>query len=208
MPDNDPNAKGQPRGVLTALIGPVAAALLLSTIPHSESGRNVQTTVTKQGTVEIVHADPQRYLRAYLDIAGVRTACDGLTGPDIGNRTFTEAECQTLLEQRLVEHAMHVEKCTPIDGNKYPYQTVAFIDFSYNLGWGAWCKSGAAKQVRLGNLTAACPGLLPYNKARVHGRLVPVEGLTKRRKREWEYCRTNLTPGATAANLPARLKGL
>jgi lysozyme len=193
---------------LTALVGASAAALLLSQIPLSESSRKVVTQVTADKQVVIVKQDPFKYMAPYLDIAGVRTACDGLTGAAIPKHgVLAPSQCQTLLEAALDTAAAAVEKCSPIDGNKYPAQVYAYVDFAYNLGGGAWCQSSARRAVLSGNLTASCDLLLLYNKARVHGRLVPVADLTRRRHRERAYCQTGLVPGATQANLAVRLRG-
>jgi hypothetical protein len=51
-----------------------------------------------------------------------------------------------------------------------------------------------------------CDWLLPWNKSRVKGRLVPLRGLTLRRHREREYCITGIVPAATAGNLKHRLE--
>lgn len=194
---------------LKAVTGLGAAALLLYLVPLMESNRHVQIQVDKANELIITHQDPYKYSRAYLDITGVPTACDGLTGPTIRKGSVVApSQCQAMLEAALQTAAVAVEKCSPIDGTAHPYQLTAYVDFAYNLGGGAWCKSHASRAVKAGMLAASCDLLLPYDKARVHGRLVPVADLTRRRHREMEYCETGLIPDATPANLPARLRGL
>lgn len=177
-------------------------------IPAEESGRRVITEITAARQVVIVKQDPIKYTHAYTDIAGVSTVCDGLTRGVTRRTVMTPQQCDDVMEAELAATATKVQACTPLDSAKYGYQLIAYVDFSYNLGTGAWCNSAAAHKVRIGSVVASCDLLLRYNKARVHGRLVPVADLTRRRKREQAYCQTGLVPGSTAGNLAARLKGL
>lgn len=208
MADNEQGSKPQTtNGKLTAVVGPVAAAALLSIVPLMESGRKVVTQITPTKQVVIVRQDPQRYTRAYRDMANVITICDGLTHGVTMRTTMSEQQCEAALEVVLAQEAEQLQRCTPLDKNKYGYQLAAFIDFVHNLGAGAWCKSSAAARVRAGRIAEACDLLTLYDKVRVHGRLVTVPYQLRRRLRERAYCQTGLVPGSTPANLPARLKG-
>lgn len=197
--------KGAAAG-LVALIGVTATAFLLESVPADESGRTVAAEVTAKGDVELKHIRGRQYLRAYLDIAGVATACDGITrGVKLGQR-YTEAECTRLLIRELEIHARGAMRCAPsLMREGYDYQRIAVVSFTYNIGIGGFCGSSARRYFEAGNPTYACARLLPWNKARVRGRLTPVNGLTRRRNREYQLCLTNLKPGYTPANLNARL---
>ena len=211
MPTGEQTAQ-QPKtatgGKLTATVGATAAAMLLSMVPLMESGRKVVTQATPDHQVVIVSQQPIKYTHAYIDIAGVATVCDGLTHGVTRLTTKSPQQCMDMLDAQLNVDAVAVQSCTPLEKTRWGYQLAAFVDFAYNLGDRAWCHSSAAKRVRAGDVAGACDLLLRYNKARVHGRLVPVADLTRRRKREREYCRTGLFPGSTPTNLAARLKGL
>jgi len=202
-PKPSPKAVG---GGLVALIGTAAAAMLFVLVPEEESSRKVEAKVTTDGKIQVRHISGKQYLNAYLDIAGVPTACDGIVrGVRLGDR-YTEAECAAKLEKELVIHAKGMLACTPgFNPKAHPFQTVSLVSFTYNLGVGAYCGSTARRYVVAGNFLKACDWLLPWNKARVRGVLRPVAGLTKRRNRERQYCLTGIKPGYTPDNLNERL---
>lgn len=193
---------------LVSLIGAAAAAMLFTDVPREESGRVVEAVPNQDNSQILVrHVKGKQYLKAYLDIAGVPTACDGIIrGVRMGQK-YTEKECLAKLEQELVIHTRGMLQCSPgFDPKANPYQTVALVSFTYNLGVGAYCGSSVRKNVVAGRMVQACDRLLPWNKARVGGVLRPVKGLTYRRNRERQYCLTNLVPGHTPENLKHRLR--
>jgi GH24 family phage-related lysozyme (muramidase) len=67
-------------------------------------------------------------------------------------------------------------------------QRDAAISLAYNIGTDAFCRSTAARHFRAGDWRGGCDALTAWNKARVNGRLVPVRGLTRRRRHEREIC--------------------
>ena len=125
-------------------------------------------------------------LRGYSDVAGIATACRGVTGNGIqAGRLYTKAQCDALNEEAAVRHVEGVLRCTPrIQG----YQLVAASAFAYNVGVAAYCRSTVAARFNADNLRGGCDALLAWNKARVNGRLVPVRGLTNRREAERSMC--------------------
>ena len=190
---------------LAAVVGAAAAAMLLTLTPMEESGRTVDVQIAADGSATVTHIAGPQYLRAYLDIVGVATACDGLTYYANGKRVragdrFTESQCTKMLEAALVQHAETVMACTPFDKGRDAYQIVAAVSMDYNTG--GWCGSTARKRWAAGNRAGSCDALLWWNKA--GGRAVT--GLTRRRNRERQYCLTNIAPGAAPANLKARLE--
>jgi len=197
-------------GTLTAVVGVIAAGALFALVPKEESGRTVDVSIADDGSAKVLHVGGKQYLTGYLDIAGVGTACDGITRyqgkPIAKGQKFTEAQCTAMLETELVTHASAVMTCTPFDKARQPYQIVAAVSFAYNVGPGAWCGSTAAKRARSGDVRGMCDALLAWDKARVGGVLRPVTGLTRRRNRERQYCLTGTAPSFTADNLAARLR--
>jgi hypothetical protein len=179
------------KGTLAALVGIFTAGLLFKAVPAEESGRKVEVGFEVEGTATVTHVAGPQYLKAYLDIAGIPTACDGLTrGVRIG-QTYTPAQCTALLEAALVEHAAGVMHCTPGLALDKPHRDnvrFAAISMAYNIGVGAWCGSSARKLVDAGRIRAACDAFLRWDKARVGGVLRPVKGLTARRQRERAVC--------------------
>lgn len=168
---------------LAGVIGTVAAAALFVSIPADESGRKVDAKVEADGSVTLTHISGQQHLKAYLDIVGVPTACDGITkGVKLG-QTYTPAQCAELLERELIIHAEGVMACTPSLAGR-PNQQIAAVSLAYNVGVGAYCKSSVDRQFDARNWRAGCDALLAWNKA--GGKVV--KGLQLRRERERTVC--------------------
>lgn len=179
------------KGTLAALVGIPAAIALLTSVPKEESGRTVQVTMAADGGAEIVPVAGKQYLAAYRDVAGIPTACDGLTAGVRLGQTFTSAQCASMLESELVRHAQGVMACTPglaLDKPRRDNVRAAAVSMAYNIGVGAWCGSTARKRIDAGDIRGACDAFLAWDKARVNGVLRPVAGLAARRQRERNLC--------------------
>ena len=177
------------KGTLAAIVGIPAAAALLTMIPREESGRTVKAEVAADGTATVTHMSGRQYLRAYLDIAGVATACDGITRGVAMGRRYTEAQCAAMLERELVAHATGVMNCTPSlwpAGRDMP--RAAAVSLALNIGVPAWCGSTARRRFEAGDWRGGCAAFKLWDKARVGGVLRPVAGLTARREREAALC--------------------
>lgn len=187
-----PTAGG--KRTLAGVVGVIAATMLLSLVPGEESGRKVDVSIAADGSATVRHVSGPQYLRVYLDLAGVPTACDGLTRNIRMGQTFTEAQCAVMLEAALVEHAEGVMRCTSgLRRDGRDYQRAAAVSLAYNIGVGGYCGSTARRQFDAGNLRAACDAFLRWNKGRVRGVLQPVRGLTLRRQRERALCLTGVS---------------
>lgn len=200
MSAKQPAPKATPKaraGTLAAIVGFGAAAILLTEVPKDESGRKVDVTIASDGTATVRHVSGREYLRAYLDVAGIPTACDGIIRVNgrpvrIGD-VFTSDQCAGLLEKELVKHAAGVMRCTPAFRNHPNIEAIAptvaaTVSFTYNVGKAGYCGSTAARRFNAGNWRGACDAFLMWNKARVNGVLQPVRGLTLRRQRERDLC--------------------
>lgn len=185
---------------LSAVVGiPVAIALGMS-IPLDESGRTVEATIGAEGELQIRHVSGRQYLKAYLDMVGVGTACDGITtykGRKITKgMQFTEAQCAEMLEAELVKHAAGVMQCTPglatsaIPAVEAARQGARFaaVSLAYNIGVRRYCGSTARAQFNAGNFAGGCTAITWWNRA---GGAV-VRGLVNRRAREAKVCREGL----------------
>ena len=67
----------------------------------------------------------------------------------------------------------------------------ALGDAAYNIGPRIICdpkKSTLARQLKNGNVKAACEELPKWDKAKVNGKMVSLPGLTKRRALEKAMC--------------------
>jgi lysozyme len=178
-------------GGLAAIVGLATAQMLLTSIPSDESGRKVRVEIDKAGVAKVHHVSGRQYLRAYLDMVGVATACDGLTSYKgrkirIGDQ-FTEDQCAVMLEEELVVHAKGVMQCTPGLALTIPrrdHARFAAVSLAYNVGVGAYCGSTARVRFNAGQIGAACEAITWWNKA--GGKVV--NGLVARRKRERAEC--------------------
>lgn len=76
-----------------------------------------------------------RSLTAYRDIVGVLTVCDGHTG-NVQQRTYTDAECDRLLESDLGSAWATVRDCYDTSAMK-EYQAAALVSLAFRVGPGA-----------------------------------------------------------------------
>lgn len=120
--------------------------------------------------------------KAYRDPVGIPTIGYGETkGVKMGD-TITQREALERLRISAEEHGKGMAACikVPISQNEYD----AYLDFTYNVGVGAFCKSTLNKKLNSGDYDGACRELLKWNKA--GGKVLP--GLTKRREEEYQLC--------------------
>jgi len=123
-----------------------------------------------------------RELRAYQDIVGVWTICDGETRGVKPGDVATPAECDKKLYASLSEFKVGLDRCLV-----YPTSTktgAALLSWTYNVGLGAACGSTLVRLANQGRLAEACDQLLRWNRAA--GRVV--KGLTNRREAERKLC--------------------
>ena len=177
--------KGIPKSPLVALVGAGAAIALAVLIPKDESGRTVRADVTQDGTLVVTQVSGPQYLRAYRDLVGVVTICDGDTNNVRMGQVETQAGCTARLERQLVAHAKPVLACVPALAHPARQsQLVASVSLAYNIGTTGFCRSTAARRFNAGNWRGGCDAFLMWNRA--GGRVV--RGLTLRRERERALC--------------------
>jgi lysozyme len=75
-----------------------------------------------------------------------------------------------------------LKQCVKVPLYQHEYDT--YINFSYNIGSGAFCNSTLVKKLNTQDYEGACKELLRWN--RVKGRVV--DGLTNRRQKEYLQC--------------------
>lgn len=191
-----------PRGasVLVGTLGAVAASLLLTSVPRDE------------GTA----------FKAYKDIVGVWTICNGDTRNVFPGQVASEKECEDRLADQLMDHATPVLAASPnLSEPGRDYQRAAVVSFTYNIGVAAYKSSTAKRKFDAGQYVAGCNALLAWNRGsfkkpygnqcvrKTNGQYsCVVKGLDLRRKREQQVCLTNLLPGYTSVNLDAREKAV
>jgi len=126
-------------------------------------------------------------LQGYLDPIGIVSACAGHTKTAVLGKTYTPEECETILQDDLVEHAEGVLACTPTIVDK-PYVLGAAVSFTFNVGVGAYCRSTMARKLNAGDLAGGCAELSRWTKA--GGK--ELKGLVKRRASERALCESEL----------------
>ena len=92
------------------------------------------------------------------------------------------AAAEALLLQTLgqIQPKLHQMVHVPLE----PCQEGALLSFQYNVGSGALHGSTLLAKLNAGDRLLAAEQFLLWNKGRVHGQLVPIRGLTNRRKLE------------------------
>jgi lysozyme len=163
---------GSRAGPLAAIVGALAATSLFATVPEHEGTR----------------------YKAYKDIAGVWTVCQGDTNDVRPGLIETPEGCRQRLERQLVIHAKGVMACTPrLSEEGRDWQRAAATSLAYNIGVGAYCRSSIDKYFDTAQWKRGCDNFLAWNKARVNGVLRPVGGLTRRRIDERNLCLKGLS---------------
>lgn len=158
---------GSKKGPLVALVGSVAATMLLTSVPKEE------------GTE----------YKAYRDIANVWTICTGDTHDVHAGMIETPEGCRQRTEAQLVIHARGVIHCTPrLSESGRDYQLAAATSLAYNIGVGGYCKSSIDRKFDAGDMIGGCNAFLAWDKARVNGQIRVVQGLHSRRIRERAIC--------------------
>lgn len=121
--------------------------------------------------------------QAYKDVVGVWTVCYGHAGKDIMlGKTYTEAECRSLLNKDLATVAKQINPYIKTD---IPETTRgALYSFVYNVGAGNFKTSTLLRLINQGDTKGACDQLRRWTYAGG----VEWKGLITRREIEREVC--------------------
>ena len=123
----------KPPKKLIAIVGALAASILVTTTPPHEGGP---------------------FFKPYKDPVGIPTVCWGHTGKDvIWGKVYTLDECEKFFDDDMSRHATQVLKCTPNLKDK-PYFLAAAADFDFNNG--KWCQSMASQYMKKGDFKNGC----------------------------------------------------
>ena len=128
-------------------------------------------------------------LSAYTDIAGIATIGWGHTKGVALGQTITLAQAEAFLTADLAKVAQAIAGILKPDilAKLTDQQYAALLSFGFNLGVSG--KDGIWGLINSGQFDRVPSRMLLYNKARVNGQLVKVNGLTRRRQAEaalWE----------------------
>lgn len=119
---------------------------------------------------------------AYRDIVGVPTVCYGETQSVKPGQRFTKAECDAKLQARVgPDYYEPLRRCVSGFDQAPVSLRASMTSLAYNVGTPKVCRSSAAWLVTSGHYEQACHAMTNYDRARVNGKLMPVQGLTNRR---------------------------
>lgn len=131
--------------------------------------------------------------KAYQDVGGVWTICNGETQGVYKGMQVTEEFCRDLTPKRAEVFMMGVysnlQKPLSIDTFR------SHVGFAYNIGLGAYKKSQVLKLTNKGDLIGGCKAMMNWYTA--GGRDCRIKsnncyGVIKRRERERDLCLTGL----------------
>ncbi|MGH9896553.1 MAG: lysozyme, partial [bacterium] len=131
-------------------------------------------------------------LTTYKDVVGAPTVCYGETrGVKMGQK-YTKAECDLMFAKALVEFEKNgLRKCVKNPDAIPDKSYVAFLDLSYNIGTGGFCKSTLVKKLNAGDVLGACHELKKF--VRGGGRVI--KGLQNRRADMLKRCLEGVKAG-------------
>jgi lysozyme len=128
----------------------------------------------------------------YLDVAAIPTYCYGHADRSAKVGSYhSDEQCAALLSADARIAQAGTLRCVPALATR-PFQWAAATRFAFNAGVPHFCSSTVAQRFNAGRWRSGCDALLMWNKARVHGRLTIVRGLTARRQRERAQCLTGV----------------
>ncbi|MDI1301945.1 MAG: lysozyme [bacterium] len=152
--------------------------------------RNRLAVLGLLGALLIVPIHEGLRLIPYRDTGRVATDCFGHTGSDVVmGKASTETDCGNHLADDLITANTAVNSCVhyPLTAN----QRSAFVDFTYNVGGSAFCRSGIVKAINSGSPRSACVQLLRWvwvGKKDCRMQSSNCAGIVDRRKEEFQLC--------------------
>lgn len=157
--------------------------LLISATCVAQSKTNspgkVQLKTTSVGVALIKHFEVFK-ARAYKCPANVWTVGYGSTQSVVPGMVLTKLEAEILLKKDLVRFELYVNKTAERLLKWHEFD--ALVSFTFNLGYRI--DEVMKEAIDRGNTKLVVIKILRYNKARVNGSLVVLQGLLKRRKAE------------------------
>jgi GH24 family phage-related lysozyme (muramidase) len=132
---------------------------------------------------------------AYLDeIASppIWTVCYGETNGVGPGDSYTDAECQAMLERQLLRYRAGLHEYFTVETIRdrlTPERDAAYVSLAYNVGIRGAGRSTATRRLNAGRIAAGCTAIGWWNRA--GGRVI--RGLVNRRADEVRLCMKGLT---------------
>lgn len=121
-------------------------------------------------------------LRAYKCPAGVWTIGWGETDGVTPDMAWTQEQADSRFCESLIEFTAKVQALLTLPPTRW--QLSAMVSLAYNIGLAGFARSTVLKAHNRGDYEAASRAFGLWNKARVHGVLTELAGLTRRRAAE------------------------
>lgn len=128
-------------------------------------------------------------LSSYYDSVGVLTIGYGWTNFVDGQRiyegmTITQEKANELFDSGVIAYVNGVNDVLNVDLTQNQFD--ACVSLCYNIGISGYQNSGLVKKLNDGDIQGASNDFLLWNKGTVNGKLVEIQGLTNRRRKEKE----------------------
>ena len=135
--------------------------------------------------IEAIRGHEGLRLVAYLDSVGVWTIGYGDTGPDVvKGLVITKAQAEERLRKRLREFEGYANRAVKVKLTQNQFD--ALVSLVYNIGPTNFISSTLLRKLNARDYVGAADQFLVWNKGRVEGKLVVINGLTNRRHEERE----------------------
>lgn len=121
-------------------------------------------------------------LKAYRDVGNVWTICRGITHGVHAGQVATQEQCQSMNTVEAMKSLAVVDAA--LTSSQPAPRRAALADFEYNVGEGAFRRSGVLRKINAGDLRGGCAELLRW--VYVRGRVNRWQ--VKRRGIEHELC--------------------
>lgn len=112
------------------------------------------------------------------------------TGVKLGDKTTPPRALARALSDIDTVYAAAVKRCAPVPMHQAEFDL--WVDFTYNVGAGAFCNSTAAKRLNAGDYAGACRNILDYKIAAGFDCSTPgnkrCAGLWTDRQRQYKQC--------------------
>lgn len=148
--------------------------------------RNTVAALSISGMALIGIANHEKFVgRTYKDAVGVPTIGYGTTTGVKPGQTITPERALIRLGQDVGVFESEMKRCLG-DVALYQHEWDAYVSLTYNIGYGAFCRSSIARKLKQPqpDYAGACQSILLFNKA--GGKVLP--GLVKRRQAEYKLC--------------------
>lgn len=124
-------------------------------------------------------------LETYKDPVGIKTIGVGHTGADVKDgMKITRKQAEEILIKDLQKHWDGIKGYIKVP--LYEHEAMAYTDFAFNVGVGAFKKSTLLKKLNQGRYPEACAELKKW----VYAGGKQLKGLVKRREAEYKLCMT------------------